>query len=511
MTIADQGTIFQPVQQSAQQEISPSPFPAKHTASNSGTRVLAFFITLCVVVVGAVVGYYYYGLQIRERAQTLLSQTNTKIQALEANGYDVEGFYNRISGKQRKINEPTSRAFLWYLFDTEQDLEDLNTEINIEYGQIIEQERLLLDQDIATIRQQMERARNIEYPSKQEMEQFVVQVEHALEVQESSLDEVSQFRQQAIYYVEQFNGDLKKALQECNTQMKDRLAAAVNYDIPKRDAWLEKMMVIDETVSEMENEQLISEITLCENTIQNIGDIVEQARRDSVIATVNAGVTEATALQNFFAQRSGFQEQLAALQRFTQQASSFLSGDAVEASSTQMEAIAEAELYPTLEEARQTKRVIEEQERQERIAEQKRLAAENNIPVPPVDVRKLIVIDVAKQRLYAYENGISVFSQPVPVTTGKAGFDTVRGQFSIYLKTTNFRMRSPFLDIYYDNFVEYWMPFYQGYGLHDASWRSVYGTMDYPSVGSHGCVNVPYDYISQLYNWSEIGTTVLVR
>lgn len=132
------------------------------------------------------------------------------------------------------------------------------------------------------------------------------------------------------------------------------------------------------------------------------------------------------------------------------------------------------------------------------------------VPPPAVSTGKVIVINIAIQRLYAYDNGKSIFSHAVPITSGKNGFETVTGEFAIYYKQRNFRMTSPFPGIYYDNVVDYWMPFYLGYGIHDASWRTVYGTQDYPSVGSHGCVNTPLTEVAVLYNWADVGTKVIV-
>lgn len=143
---------------------------------------------------------------------------------------------------------------------------------------------------------------------------------------------------------------------------------------------------------------------------------------------------------------------------------------------------------------------------------EKRKQQERLTLVPPAAVTagKVIVVNIDLQRLYAYENGVSLFSYAVPITTGKQGFETVKGEYAIYYKQMYFKMTSPFPGIYYDNVVTYWMPFYLGYGLHDASWRSVYGTQDYPSVGSHGCVNVPIKEVAILYNWAEVGTKVYV-
>ena len=63
----------------------------------------------------------------------------------------------------------------------------------------------------------------------------------------------------------------------------------------------------------------------------------------------------------------------------------------------------------------------------------------------------------------------------------------------------------------YHTFVNYWMPFnWDGQGLHDATWRSKFGGKIYKTGGSHGCINLPYDFAGKLYNQLEIGTPVVV-
>jgi lipoprotein-anchoring transpeptidase ErfK/SrfK len=106
---------------------------------------------------------------------------------------------------------------------------------------------------------------------------------------------------------------------------------------------------------------------------------------------------------------------------------------------------------------------------------------------------------------------VPIFNYPVPVTTGKRNYNTVTGEYKIYQKHRNFTMRSPFPNDPYVLFVKYWMPFYLGFGLHDASWRSSFGGSDYYYGGSHGCVNMPDATAAFIYNWSEIGTTVWVH
>ena len=61
------------------------------------------------------------------------------------------------------------------------------------------------------------------------------------------------------------------------------------------------------------------------------------------------------------------------------------------------------------------------------------------------------------------------------------------------------------------NWVDYWMPFYQGCGLHDATWRKTFGGEIYKTNGSHGCVNLPYDKAKELFDIVTIGTIVIVH
>ncbi len=58
--------------------------------------------------------------------------------------------------------------------------------------------------------------------------------------------------------------------------------------------------------------------------------------------------------------------------------------------------------------------------------------------------------------------------------------------------------------------VQYWMPFYDGQGLHDASWRSAFGGQIYITNGSHGCVNMPRYAAETIFNNADTGTPVIV-
>ena len=92
---------------------------------------------------------------------------------------------------------------------------------------------------------------------------------------------------------------------------------------------------------------------------------------------------------------------------------------------------------------------------------------------------------------------------------------TVTGTFTIYSKQTG----TVLVGFDYDNngtpdyesYVNYWMPFYGGYGLHDATWRYNFGGDLYYYDGSHGCINLPYDKAEELYNMTYVGEVVNVH
>ena len=51
---------------------------------------------------------------------------------------------------------------------------------------------------------------------------------------------------------------------------------------------------------------------------------------------------------------------------------------------------------------------------------------------------------------------------------------------------------------------------YVSIGLHDASWRSVFGGDQYIFNGSHGCINIPEAAMVKIFNNIEDGTPVLI-
>ena len=116
-----------------------------------------------------------------------------------------------------------------------------------------------------------------------------------------------------------------------------------------------------------------------------------------------------------------------------------------------------------------------------------------------------ITVDKGEQRLVMYNDNEVLIS--TPVTTGKDSTPSDTGYFSIYSKERDRYLTGPG----YRSFVEYWMPYNGGEGIHDASWRSVFGTESYHTSGSHGCINTPKEAVSKIWEKAVIGTKVLVH
>jgi hypothetical protein len=135
---------------------------------------------------------------------------------------------------------------------------------------------------------------------------------------------------------------------------------------------------------------------------------------------------------------------------------------------------------------------------------------------------KVILVSTEEQWAHMYENGKEVYN--TAVTTGGPELPTDHGVFHIYEKISPFVFHSPWppgSPYYYPPTpITYWMPFDGGEGLHDASWRSNFGPGSNLAptylgtgnfiLGTHGCVNLPYDAASFVWNWAPMGTTVVV-
>lgn len=116
-----------------------------------------------------------------------------------------------------------------------------------------------------------------------------------------------------------------------------------------------------------------------------------------------------------------------------------------------------------------------------------------------------IEISIDNQCIYLLDSD-SVIKSSECVTGNYGTRDTPCGTFYITNKSEGIYLSGAD----YNCYVNYWMAFNGGIGIHDASWRSDFGGDIYMGNGSHGCVNVPYDMAETIYSLCDVGTTVSV-
>jgi lipoprotein-anchoring transpeptidase ErfK/SrfK len=112
-----------------------------------------------------------------------------------------------------------------------------------------------------------------------------------------------------------------------------------------------------------------------------------------------------------------------------------------------------------------------------------------------------IEIDLSEQQLYGWEG--KKLAYYFEISSGKKSTPTPTGKFAIATKYRYSRMRGADYDI---PDVPYAMYFYQGYAIHGAYWHNKFGI-----PVSHGCVNLRVEDARKLYNWSALGTSVVVH
>jgi len=117
------------------------------------------------------------------------------------------------------------------------------------------------------------------------------------------------------------------------------------------------------------------------------------------------------------------------------------------------------------------------------------------------DGERWIEVIVSEQKLIAWQGDTPVFE--TIVSTGKPGFETIPGEFRIYVKYDKTRMRGPGYDT---PDVPWTMYYYRGFAIHGAYWHNNFGTRV-----SHGCVNLRVPEAKALYDWASVGTRVVVR
>lgn len=121
-----------------------------------------------------------------------------------------------------------------------------------------------------------------------------------------------------------------------------------------------------------------------------------------------------------------------------------------------------------------------------------------------------VEVSIGSQHMWYYLNGALFLESDV--VTGDVTLDqgTASGVFPLAFKESPATLKGGEGKKKYTTKVQYWMPFYEGQGLHDAWWKTVFGGEEYKGNGSHGCVNLPSSVAETLYNNIVPGTPIVI-
>ncbi len=119
---------------------------------------------------------------------------------------------------------------------------------------------------------------------------------------------------------------------------------------------------------------------------------------------------------------------------------------------------------------------------------------------------KLLLVSISQQHMWACQGAQQVNSTAVTTGSMVNNDQTPLGSWRVQGKQTNRYLVGPG----YRDYVQYWVPFNGDFGLHDASWQTMpFGSPDWKTLGSHGCVHVPTPTMAWVYQWAEVGNTVV--
>jgi lipoprotein-anchoring transpeptidase ErfK/SrfK len=125
-------------------------------------------------------------------------------------------------------------------------------------------------------------------------------------------------------------------------------------------------------------------------------------------------------------------------------------------------------------------------------------------------------VDLGQQyvRLYDSNGDLALITECVTGNLAE-GQETITGVFALEGKESPAKLIGLDNDMDgepdYETDVDFWMPFYGGYGLHDALWRASFGGDEFQYNGSHGCVNLPYNSAAIIYETIDVGDPVVVH
>ena len=121
-----------------------------------------------------------------------------------------------------------------------------------------------------------------------------------------------------------------------------------------------------------------------------------------------------------------------------------------------------------------------------------------------------VEVNLTTQHLWYYKDGALIVDSDIVSGCVARDAETKTGVFPLAYKESPSILRGEDAEDGYETEVTYWMPFFEGQGLHDANWRRNFGGNIYLTNGSHGCVNMPPSAAEQVYNNIEPGVAIII-
>ncbi|MCR4654269.1 MAG: L,D-transpeptidase [Eubacterium sp.] len=123
-------------------------------------------------------------------------------------------------------------------------------------------------------------------------------------------------------------------------------------------------------------------------------------------------------------------------------------------------------------------------------------------------------IDLSRQHLWIYQDGALVFETDIVSGQMDEAHYTPEGVYLLLNKEKDAVLKGDQLpdgSRTYEQPVSYWMPItHSGIGLHDASWKNVFGGLEYINNGSHGCINLPPDVAGTVYELITMSMPIVI-
>jgi lipoprotein-anchoring transpeptidase ErfK/SrfK len=117
-----------------------------------------------------------------------------------------------------------------------------------------------------------------------------------------------------------------------------------------------------------------------------------------------------------------------------------------------------------------------------------------------------VIVSIGSQHAWMCAKSTVVFSTAVTTGAVDKGDATPTGTFHIQGNQKGATLTGANYAVH----VQYWIQFNGDIGFHDAPWQTMkFGTAQYRTKGSLGCVHMPLPSIAWLHKWVQIGQTVV--